>query len=138
MEHGFRVAKTRGRASAHFEGRSYVGLMRHLMLCLVVLAFVAEQTGRLRGEKPGGDGGAGVPGAEPALRGLAGEPRGGRRSWCTSARSSSTTSGVTGPPGDPDSEPNPCSTSAVVLASGAPPDETEYRCVVASGSPDGL
>ena len=35
--------------------------MRHLMLCLVVLGFVAGQADRLRGEKPGGHDGASVP-----------------------------------------------------------------------------
>ena len=62
VEHLFRVAKTEV-GLTHFEGRSYVSLMRHLALCLVVLAFVALHTLRLRGEKPGGGGGAGVPGA---------------------------------------------------------------------------
>ena len=51
-------------------------MMRHLMLCLVVLGFVAGQADRLRGEKPGGDAGAGVPGVEPTVRGVAGEPPG--------------------------------------------------------------
>jgi SRSO17 transposase len=62
VEHLFRVAKTEV-GLTHFEGRSYVSLMRHLALCLVVLAFVALHTARLRGEKPGGDGRAGLPGA---------------------------------------------------------------------------
>jgi SRSO17 transposase len=62
VEHLFRVAKSEV-GLTHFEGRSYVSLMRHLALCLVVLAFVAVHTQRLRGEKPGGDGRAGVPGA---------------------------------------------------------------------------
>jgi SRSO17 transposase len=62
VEHLFRVAK--GEVGlTHFEGRSYVSLKRHLALGLVTLAFVALHTERLRGEKPGGDGGAGVPGA---------------------------------------------------------------------------
>src|SRR2546425_1284088 len=61
VEHLFRVAKTEV-GLTHFEGRSYVSLMRHLALCLVVLAFVALHTVRLRGGKPGGDGGASVPG----------------------------------------------------------------------------
>ena len=47
-------------------------LLRHMVLCLVVRGFVAEQTDRLRGGKPGGDAGAGVPGVEPALPELAG------------------------------------------------------------------
>src|SRR5262249_15391010 len=55
----------------HFEGRSYVGLMRHLILCLTALGFVALHTERLRGEKPGSDDGASVPGAERPLRGVA-------------------------------------------------------------------
>jgi SRSO17 transposase len=62
VEHLFRVAKSEV-GLTHFEGRSYLSLQRHLALCLVVLAFVALHTVRLRGEKPGGDGGASVPGA---------------------------------------------------------------------------
>jgi SRSO17 transposase len=62
VEHLFRLAKSEV-GLTHFEGRSYVSLKRHLTLCLVTLAFVALHTQRLRGEKPGGDGGAGVPGA---------------------------------------------------------------------------
>ena len=50
IEHGFRVAKTE-LGLTHFEGRSYVGLMRHLILSLVVMGFVAEHTHRLRGKK---------------------------------------------------------------------------------------
>ena len=50
VEHVFRVAKSEIGVS-HFEGRSYIGLMRHMILCQLVMAFVAEQTGRLRGEK---------------------------------------------------------------------------------------
>jgi SRSO17 transposase len=73
VEHGFRVAKSEI-GLGHYEGRNYTGLMRHLMLCLVVMGFVAGQAERLRGEKPGGDAGAGVPGAEPAVRGVADEP----------------------------------------------------------------
>lgn len=65
VEHLFRVAKSEI-GLTHFEGRSYVSLMRHLALCLVTLAFVALHTLRLRGEKPGGDGGASVPG--PGVR----------------------------------------------------------------------
>jgi SRSO17 transposase len=62
VEHAFRVCKSE-LGFTHFEGRSYTGLMRHLGLCLVALGFVTEHTERLRGEKCGGDGGAGVPGA---------------------------------------------------------------------------
>jgi SRSO17 transposase len=63
VEHAFRIAKTEG-GLTHFEGRQYVGLMRHLTLTLIVLGFVAVHTQRLRGEKPAGDPGAGVPGVE--------------------------------------------------------------------------
>jgi SRSO17 transposase len=75
VEHGFRVAKTEI-GFGHYEGRNYTGMIRHLLLCLVVLGFVAGQADRLRGEKPGGDAGAGVPGVEPTMRGVAGEPAG--------------------------------------------------------------
>lgn len=67
VEHCFRVSKSEI-GLTHFEGRSYVGLMRHLVLCLTALSFVALHTERLRGEKPGGDAGASVPGAERPLR----------------------------------------------------------------------
>ena len=59
-----------------FQGRHYVGLMRHLILCLVTLTFAAGQAARLRGEKSRGNAGAGVPGVEPAVRGVAGRPAG--------------------------------------------------------------
>jgi SRSO17 transposase len=75
VEHAFRVSKTEI-GFGHFEGRNYVALLRHLLLCLLVMGFVAEQTDRLRGEKPGDHLGAGMPGLEPALRRLAGEPAG--------------------------------------------------------------
>jgi len=67
IEHAFRLAKQEV-GLMHYEGRHYTGLMRHLVLALIVLGFVAEHTERLRGEKPTGDGGAGVPGVEPAVR----------------------------------------------------------------------
>jgi SRSO17 transposase len=67
IEHGFRVGKQEA-GLMHYEGRHYVGLMRHLILALIVLGFVSIHTDRLRGEKSAGDDGAGVPGAEPALR----------------------------------------------------------------------
>jgi SRSO17 transposase len=67
VEHSFRLAKQEA-GLMHYEGRDYTGLMRHLMLALVVLGFVATQTERLRGEKSAGDGGAGMPGVKPALR----------------------------------------------------------------------
>jgi SRSO17 transposase len=75
VEHTFRVSKTEI-GFGHFEGRHYVGLIRHLLLCLLVFGFVAERTDRLRGEKSGDHAGAGMPSAEPALRGVATEPAG--------------------------------------------------------------
>jgi len=78
VEHVFRVAK--GEIGlGHFEGRSYVGLMRHMTLCQVVMLFLAERTARLRGEKPGAvgaDHGADRPGAQRAVPGLAGPAAG--------------------------------------------------------------
>ena len=71
VEHGLRLSKSE-LGFRHFEGRSYAGLLRHLTLCWVTLTFVAGQAEGLRGEKPGGDGGAGVPGADLGVRGLAG------------------------------------------------------------------
>jgi len=73
VEHAFRLAKTEV-GFGHFEGRSWLGLLRHMILCQVVLLFVAEQTGRLRGEKPGGDDGAGGPGVERGVRPVARPP----------------------------------------------------------------
>lgn len=72
VEHAFRVAKSEI-GFGHFEGRSYVALMRHMILCLVVMGFVAEHTDRLRGGKSGDHDGASMPGVEPALPDLAGE-----------------------------------------------------------------
>jgi len=78
VEHGFRLGKQEA-GLMHYEGRDYTGLVRHLILALIVLGFVATHTARLRGEKSPGDGGTGVPGAEPAVRGAvpaaAGRPR---------------------------------------------------------------
>jgi SRSO17 transposase len=73
IEHAFRVAKSEA-GLTHFEGRQYVGLVRHLILSLVVLGFVSVHTDRLRGEKPAGDDGAGVPGAQRAVRGVVSPP----------------------------------------------------------------
>jgi SRSO17 transposase len=73
VEHGFRLAKSE-LGFTHFEGRSYVALMRHMSLCLVALAFVATQAESLRGEKPGGDDGAGVPRGGRGGAGLAEGP----------------------------------------------------------------
>ena len=47
VEHGFRVAKSE-LGFGHFEGRTWVGLMRHMVLCLLAMVFVAEHTDRLR------------------------------------------------------------------------------------------
>jgi SRSO17 transposase len=68
VEHSFRLGKQEA-GLMHCEGRDYTGLVRHLTLALVVLGFVATHTERLRGGKPPGDGGAGVPGIEPPVRG---------------------------------------------------------------------
>jgi SRSO17 transposase len=75
VEHTFRLAKSEI-GFGHFEGRSYVALMRHMIMCLVVMGFVAEHTDRLRGEKPGDDDGAGLPSVEPTLPDMAGESPG--------------------------------------------------------------
>jgi SRSO17 transposase len=71
VEHAIRLSKSEIGLS-HYEGRNYVGLMRHLTLCLITLAFAAGTAERLRGEKRGGDGGAGVPCVERNERGVAG------------------------------------------------------------------
>jgi SRSO17 transposase len=60
VEHAIRLGKQEI-GLKHFEGRDYTALMRHLTLCLLMMGFVAEQAAGLRGEKPGRDGGAGVP-----------------------------------------------------------------------------
>jgi SRSO17 transposase len=71
VEHSIRLSK--GEVGFRdFQGRNYVGLMRHLILCLVTLTFAAGQAARLREKKSGSDGGASMPGVEPAMRGLAG------------------------------------------------------------------
>jgi SRSO17 transposase len=75
VEHGFRVAKSE-LGFTHYEGQDYTALMRHQTLCLLMLTLVADPTERLRGEKSGGDDGAGVRGAEPTVRGVAGESAG--------------------------------------------------------------
>lgn len=67
VEHTFRLGKQEA-GLLDYEGRDYTGLLRHLTLALLVLGFVACHTQRLRGEKPGGDSGASVPGVEPAVR----------------------------------------------------------------------
>src|SRR5579864_9566357 len=75
VEHGLRLSKGE-LGFRHFEGRSYTGPMRHLTLCLVTLTFVAGRAEGLRGEKSGGDRGAGVPRAELGVRPVVGEPAG--------------------------------------------------------------
>jgi SRSO17 transposase len=74
VEHCFRVAKQET-GLMHYEGRHHAGLVRHLTLSLLVMAFVAIHTDRLRGEKPGGDAGTGVPGAGRGLPVSAAEPQ---------------------------------------------------------------
>jgi SRSO17 transposase len=49
IEHLFRLAKDQVGLD-HFEGRSYVGLMRHMILCQLIILFLAEQTARLNAE----------------------------------------------------------------------------------------
>jgi SRSO17 transposase len=75
VEHTFRVVKSE-LGFTHYEGRNYTGLMRHQALCLLMLTFVADHTERLRGEKSGGDDGAGVQCVEPAEPGVAGAASG--------------------------------------------------------------
>jgi SRSO17 transposase len=70
VEHVFRLAKTEI-GFAHFEGRSWKGLLRHMILCQAVLLFVAEQTDKFRGEKTRVDDGADRPGAEHYLSAMA-------------------------------------------------------------------
>lgn len=50
VEHMFRVLKTEV-GFGHFEGRSYKGMMRHLMLCQVLLLFLTIRAAELRGKK---------------------------------------------------------------------------------------
>jgi SRSO17 transposase len=70
VEHAIRVSKSEI-GFTHYEGRNYTALMRHQILCLLMLTFVAEHTERLRGEKSGRDHGAGVQCLEPVERGVA-------------------------------------------------------------------
>ncbi len=98
VEHGFRVAKTE-LGFGHFEGRTWVGLMRHMVLCLLAMVFVAEHTDRLRGKKSRDNDGASEPsvgGSESVLdaneaRDDGPEPRSaGHRAPPVSQRASST------------------------------------------------
>lgn len=66
VEHAFRLGKQEA-GLLDYEGRDYTGLLRHLTLSLLVLGFVSIHTDRLRGEKSGGDSGAGVPSVEPSV-----------------------------------------------------------------------
>lgn len=60
IEHLFRLVK--GEVGlGHFEGRSYVGLMRHMILCQLIVLFLAEQTTRLNAQIAA----AALPAAEP-------------------------------------------------------------------------
>jgi SRSO17 transposase len=70
VEHAFRLVKTEI-GFGHFEGRSWLGLLRHMILCQVVMLFVAEQTNRLRGGKSPVDDGADGPRLEYCLPDLA-------------------------------------------------------------------
>jgi SRSO17 transposase len=67
VEHSFRLAKQEA-GMMHYEGRDYLGLIRHLTMALVVLGFVATHTERLRGEKPARDRRAGMPSSQPTMR----------------------------------------------------------------------
>jgi len=60
VEHAFRLVKTEI-GFGHFEGRSWLGLLRHMLLCQAMMLFVSEQTTQLRGEKSGIDAGADGP-----------------------------------------------------------------------------
>jgi SRSO17 transposase len=71
VEHAIRLSKSEIGFS-HYEGRNYIGLMRHMILCLITLGFAAGLAERLRGEKCGGDDGASVSGVEHGERGVAG------------------------------------------------------------------
>jgi SRSO17 transposase len=70
VEHAFRLVKTEI-GFGHFEGRSWLGLLRHMLLCQAMMLFVSEQTNRLRGEKSRIDAGADGPCVESALPPLA-------------------------------------------------------------------
>lgn len=73
VEHAFRVAKSEIGFS-HYEGRNYQGLMRHMVLCQLVMLFLAEQTARLRGEKSRANARTDRAGAQRDLPLLAGPP----------------------------------------------------------------
>jgi SRSO17 transposase len=75
IEHGFRLSKSEA-GLTHYEGRQYVGLLRHLISGLIVLGFVSAHTERLRGEKSAGESGAGVSGVERSVCGVVPPPSG--------------------------------------------------------------
>lgn len=85
IEHLFRVAKSEVGLD-HFEGRSYVGLMRHMILCQLIVLFLAEQTQRLNAQiaasvvPPGGPVAADLPAIKPqaATPPSPGRPQGGK------------------------------------------------------------
>ena len=60
VEHTFACGQERAWVSRTMRVGIISGLMRHQTLCLLMLTFVAGHTERLRGEKSGGDDGAGV------------------------------------------------------------------------------
>lgn len=73
IEHLFRVSKSE-LGFSHFEGRSYVSLMRHLTMCSLLTGFLAEQTNRLREKKSRDHSGTNPPCPRPTLPRLAEEP----------------------------------------------------------------
>lgn len=73
VEHCFRIVKSEI-GFAHFEGRSYRGLLRHMTLCQLVMLFLAEQTTRLRGEKSRGHDGANRASPEHAVPRMVARP----------------------------------------------------------------
>jgi SRSO17 transposase len=75
VEHAIRLGKQEI-GLKHFEGQNYTALMRHLTLCLLMMGFVAGQAAQLRGEKSGGNSGAGVPRTERAVATVAGASAG--------------------------------------------------------------
>jgi SRSO17 transposase len=73
VEHAFRAAKSEIGFS-HYEGRNYRGLMRHMVLCQLVMLFLAEQTAQLRGEKSRANARTNSAGPQRDLPLLAGPP----------------------------------------------------------------
>jgi SRSO17 transposase len=70
IEHAIRVCKSE-LGFGHYEGRHYIGLLRHLTLCLLTMIFVAGQTKRLRGEKSRSNTGTGLSRSQYELLGVA-------------------------------------------------------------------